>query len=135
MPELSLGVIPGFGGTQRLPRLIGLQKALMMMLTSAPVSAKEALGLGLVDDVVATEDLLLPRARALALDMARLRTFRKVTIDYTAKLEPLGEAEAIFEFARAEAVKRAGTPQGCTCWGASLLFVGSRLEQTVMANQ
>jgi enoyl-CoA hydratase/3-hydroxyacyl-CoA dehydrogenase len=107
LPELSLGVIPGFGGTQRLPRLIGLQKALMMMLTSQPISEKEALMLGLLDAVVAPEDLV-NKAREMALDMATGRAFRKVTIDYTGKLEPLAEAEAIFAFTREEATKRAG---------------------------
>jgi enoyl-CoA hydratase/3-hydroxyacyl-CoA dehydrogenase len=117
LPELSLGVIPGFGGTQRLPRLIGLQKALMMMLTSTPISAKEALKLGLFDAVVEPAQLL-PTARQLALDMASNKAFRKVTIDCTAKLEPLAEAEAIVEFARAEAVKRAGASRAlfhCCC--------------------
>jgi Enoyl-CoA hydratase/isomerase len=52
LPELQLGIIPGFGGTQRLPRLVGLQKAAEMMLTSQPISDKAAKKLGLVDDVV-----------------------------------------------------------------------------------
>ncbi len=43
LPELQLGILPGFGGTQRLPRLVGLQTACQMMLTSAPVSAEKAL--------------------------------------------------------------------------------------------
>jgi len=48
----QLGIIPGFGGTQRLPRLVGLQKAAEMMLTSKPISEKAALAAGLVDEVV-----------------------------------------------------------------------------------
>ncbi len=43
LPELQLGILPGFGGTQRLPRLVGLQAACQMMLTSAPLSADKAL--------------------------------------------------------------------------------------------
>ena len=49
---LQLGIIPGFGGTQRLPRLVGLQKAAEMMLTSKPISEKAAQAAGLVDEVV-----------------------------------------------------------------------------------
>ncbi len=40
LPELTLGIIPGFGGTQRLPRLVGLAKGCEMMLTSAPIKAE-----------------------------------------------------------------------------------------------
>ncbi|KAG8483259.1 hypothetical protein CXB51_022265 [Gossypium anomalum] len=58
LPELQLGLIPGFGGTQRLPRLVGLAKSLEMMLTSKPVKGEEALGLGLVDAVVSSHELV-----------------------------------------------------------------------------
>lgn len=51
LPELQLGIIPGFGGTQRLPRLVGLKKAVEMMLTSKPVKGAQAKKLGLVDAV------------------------------------------------------------------------------------
>ena len=47
------GIIPGFGGTQRLPRLVGVETAARMMLTSKPISGKEALKKGLVDAVEA----------------------------------------------------------------------------------
>ena len=43
LPELQLGILPGFGGTQRLPRLVGLQTACQMMLTSAPIDSKKVL--------------------------------------------------------------------------------------------
>ncbi|GKF83994.1 peroxisomal fatty acid beta-oxidation multifunctional protein AIM1-like protein, partial [Tanacetum coccineum] len=58
LPELSLGVMPGFGGTQRLPRLLGLSKAIDMMLTSKPILSEEGLKLGLVDAIVPPQDLL-----------------------------------------------------------------------------
>lgn len=69
LPELQLGILPGFGGTQRLPRLVGLQTAAQMMLTSAPINDKKAAKLGLVDAVVPA-DKLLPAARAWAAEIA-----------------------------------------------------------------
>ena len=58
LPEVSLGVIPGYGGTQRLSALIGKGNALEMILTGDMISAKEALRLGLVNAVVPSEKLL-----------------------------------------------------------------------------
>jgi 3-hydroxyacyl-CoA dehydrogenase / enoyl-CoA hydratase / 3-hydroxybutyryl-CoA epimerase len=52
LPEVQLGLIPGAGGTQRLPRLIGLQRALDMILTGRNIRAKKALQMGLVDELV-----------------------------------------------------------------------------------
>ena len=57
-PEIGLGIIPGFGGTQRLPRLVGPAQALEMNLTGQPVGAWEALRLGLVNRVVPDHELL-----------------------------------------------------------------------------
>src|SRR5438067_7234965 len=58
LPEVTLGVLPGTGGTQRLPRLIGRQKAFDLMLLGAPVQPPRAKELGIVDDVVAPDKLL-----------------------------------------------------------------------------
>ncbi|TYI07018.1 hypothetical protein ES332_A10G198000v1 [Gossypium tomentosum] len=106
LPELQLGVIPGFGGTQRLPRLVGLTKSLEMMLTSKPVKGEEALGLGLVNAVVSSHELI-ETARWWALDILARRKPWVATLYKTEKLEPLGEAREIFNFARAQARKRA----------------------------
>lgn len=55
LPEVNLGIIPGFGGTQRLPRLIGLAESLKIILTGKPVDAKKAFKIGLVDDIIREE--------------------------------------------------------------------------------
>ncbi len=68
-PEVKLGLIPGYGGSQRLPRLVGKGAALKMLLTGEMVSAAEALRIGLVDEVVPAAELMA-RARALAGMMA-----------------------------------------------------------------
>ncbi|RZU40676.1 enoyl-CoA hydratase/isomerase family protein [Edaphobacter modestus] len=65
LPEPKVGLIPGYGGTQRLPRLIGPSAALKLLLTGERLDAGEALRLGLVDEVVPPEDLLT-RGRQLA---------------------------------------------------------------------
>jgi enoyl-CoA hydratase len=63
-PEVKLGIVPGYGGTQRLPRLVGKGRALEMILSGEPISAEEAYRIGLVNRVVPREDLL-PAARRL----------------------------------------------------------------------
>ncbi len=64
LPEVTLGLLPGTGGTQRLPRLIGKQKALDLMLTGRTLVPQEALTAGIVDAVVPAGELL---DRSLAL--------------------------------------------------------------------
>ncbi|KAF8056781.1 Glyoxysomal fatty acid beta-oxidation multifunctional protein MFP-a [Scenedesmus sp. PABB004] len=105
LPELQLGIIPGFGGTQRLPRVVGLARALPMMLTSAPLRADAALKAGLVDAVVPVGELLAV-ARARALDIAAGRLPRLASLTRTDRLEPYGEAVAVIALARAQAARR-----------------------------
>lgn len=69
-PEVLLGIIPGGGGTQRLPRLVGPSRAKELMITGRQVNAEEALRIGLADEVVAPEEVL-PRALALATEVAK----------------------------------------------------------------
>ncbi|WP_010523019.1 enoyl-CoA hydratase/isomerase family protein [Aquimarina agarivorans] len=65
LPEVSLGVIPGYGGTQRLPQLVGKGRAMEMILTGGMISAEKALSYGLVNHVV-PQDQLLVQATELA---------------------------------------------------------------------
>src|SRR5712671_2089601 len=64
LPEVKLGLLPGAGGTQRLPRLIGPEKALKMIVTGEPIAAPEALADGIIDEIVEGE--LTPAAIAFA---------------------------------------------------------------------
>lgn len=67
LPEVKLGILPGFGGTQRLPRLIGLPKALDIILSGKTLRPKQALKVGLVDGVFSSYDKMRERAEAIIL--------------------------------------------------------------------
>lgn len=64
-PEVKLGIIPGYGGTQRLPRLVGKGRAMQLVLAGEMISAQEAHRIGLVNEVVAPAELI-PRAESIA---------------------------------------------------------------------
>src|SRR5947199_5645708 len=64
-PEVKLGIIPGYGGTQRLPRLVGRGIAMQLLLTGEMITAQQAYRIGLVNEVTAPADLI-PRAEAIA---------------------------------------------------------------------
>jgi enoyl-CoA hydratase len=64
-PEVKLGIMPGYGGTQRLPRLVGKGIAMQLVLSGEMISAQEAYRVGLVNEVVAPAELI-PRAEAIA---------------------------------------------------------------------
>ena len=59
LPEVSLGVIPGYGGTQRLPQLVGKGRAMEMIMTAGMIDAPTALNYGLVNHITTQEELLL----------------------------------------------------------------------------
>lgn len=69
LPEIRLGILPGFGGTTRLPRLIGLKEALPLILTGSPVTARKAQRIGLVDEAVPAP-VLYERAESIAREAA-----------------------------------------------------------------
>ncbi|HEV7920931.1 MAG TPA: enoyl-CoA hydratase [Thermoanaerobaculia bacterium] len=70
-PEVRVGIMPGAGGTQRLVRAVGKFRAMKMLLTGEPVSARDALAMGLVSEVVPDAETL-PRALAIANTIARM---------------------------------------------------------------
>ncbi|HVU29442.1 MAG TPA: enoyl-CoA hydratase/isomerase family protein, partial [Sphingomicrobium sp.] len=74
-PEVKLGLLPGAGGTQRLPRVAGVKKALQMCATGNPIGAKEAFDCGLVDRIA--EGDLIPHAVALAEEVRDIRPLPK----------------------------------------------------------
>lgn len=69
-PEVNLGILPGGGGTQRLPRLVGLGRAMRLILTGELIGAEEAERIGLVDEVV-DDEALVERTRDLATSIAK----------------------------------------------------------------
>ncbi|CAI0628816.1 unnamed protein product [Linum tenue] len=115
LPELTLGVIPGFGGTQRLPRLVGLPKAIEMMLLSKPILSEEGQKLGLIDALVSSEELLNV-SRQWALDIAERRKPWVRSLHKTDKIGSLSEARQVLKAARLQAKKTApNMPQHLGC--------------------
>lgn len=102
LPEVQLGLLPGAGGTQRLPALIGLEKALDLLLTGKQVSAQRARSMGLVDEVVPA---------AIVVDVAAQRALALAE----AKPKRHGLAERLAELAEPKALRElalAGNPAG-----------------------
>lgn len=104
LPELTLGIIPGFGGTQRLPRLLGLSKALEIMLTSKAITAEEGNKLGLIDAIVSSEELLKV-SRLWALEIGERRKPWIRSLHKTDKLGSLSESREVLRTAKQHAKK------------------------------
>jgi len=101
-PEVKLGLIPGAAGTQRLPRLAGVAKAVEMCVSGNPVNAEEALKLGIVDRII--EDDLLSGAIAFALEVADKPAPK--TRERNEKLRSAAENALIFSAAREALAKK-----------------------------
>ncbi len=101
LPEVKLGLLPGSGGTQRLPRIVPMAEAVRMMTTGTPVSGDKAKQLGLVDDVVQGD--LLEGALAFARTLIKESKGPKRIRDLPAKMD--GDPKAFFEAVRAEVKK------------------------------
>jgi enoyl-CoA hydratase len=89
LPELNLGIIPGFAGTQRLPNYVGRQKAYEMILTGEPISGREAYEFGLANHVTAENDVF-EKAMNLA---EKIAAKSKLTINSVMRLIPYAKTE------------------------------------------
>ncbi|KAK7314462.1 hypothetical protein VNO77_32986 [Canavalia gladiata] len=115
LPELTLGIIPGFGGTQRLPRLIGLSKAVEMMLKSKSITSEEGKKLGLIDAIVSSEEVLKV-SRLWALEIGERRKPWIRSLHRTDKIGSLSEAREVLRTARQQVKKTAPhLPQQQAC--------------------
>jgi len=114
-PEVKLGLIPGYGGTQRLPRLVGRGRALQLLLTGEMIDANEAYRIGLVNRVVPAADLLpsaneMMRAILANAPVAIANVIEVVNRGYDATLEDATTLEATaFGLLAATDDKREGT--------------------------
>lgn len=103
LPEVKLGLLPGAGGTQRLPRLVGVETALEMMTSGAIIDATEALAFGLLDEIGYKDARSLGINFALSLpENAPLRRVR----DYNEKLQPASATPDIFERFRMQVARK-----------------------------
>ena len=103
LPEVKLGILPGAGGTQRLPRLVGVEKALDMIVSGDPISSKEAKAIGLVDALV--EGDLLEGAIKFAEGVAAKRPLPRVR-DIAANIDPAKLRPGLLDDAKKDAKKR-----------------------------
>ncbi|GAB1263055.1 3-hydroxyacyl-CoA dehydrogenase NAD-binding domain-containing protein [Aurantivibrio plasticivorans] len=104
LPEVNLGILPGAGGTQRAPRLMGVEAALDLITSGRPIAAKKAQASGLIDKVADSEDVLVEGvayAQSLVAENAPLKRVRDITID------PASIPADFFENARKKLAKRA----------------------------
>ena len=116
LPELKLGLIPGAGGTQRLPRLVGVRRAVDMMLGSTQIDGRQAHELGILDELVDPGSDVVERAQQVARELADGRRELSRALERDDRLESLDEARRIIADARAAAAKKqrnVGYPDAC----------------------
>jgi 3-hydroxyacyl-CoA dehydrogenase len=107
LPEVTLGIVPGAGGTQRLPRVIGVEAALDAIVSGKPMTAERAHELGLVDEVVGPDSDLVEAAAALARRLAADPAPPPRTREREEHLVEARERPAIFDEYRARIARRA----------------------------
>jgi len=132
LPEIKLGLIPGAGGTQRLPRLVGMPKAMAMILSGDPIPAKDALALGLIDEIFEGD----PAAAGVAFARRVLAEKRPLTLvrDMDGKLKELRAHPEQFGEIAAAHVKRGRGLEAPTAALAALRWtldvpIGEALER------
>jgi 3-hydroxyacyl-CoA dehydrogenase len=114
LPEVKLGLLPGAGGTQRLPRVVGVDKALQMIVSGDPISADEALRHGLIDEIV-DGDLTAAGVAFATKVVAEKRPLRKIR-DVEDKIAAVrGKPEVFAEFRKSVARQTRGfrAPENC----------------------
>jgi 3-hydroxyacyl-CoA dehydrogenase len=114
LPEVKLGLLPGAGGTQRLPRLVGVEKALQMIVSGEPIGAEDALRHGLVDEIV-ENDLTAAGVAYAEKVVAERRPLRKIR-DLTEKVAAARSRPELFaEFRKSIARQTRGfrAPEHC----------------------
>ena len=110
LPEVKLGILPGAGGTQRLPRVVGVEKALGMIVTSTPIGGAEAAAIGLADA------LLEGDYPAKAFEWARRGVEKRRVQDRDEKLQPARDDPGLIDRLAAPLLKAAGgaaSPRAC----------------------
>ena len=114
LPEVKLGLLPGAGGTQRLPRLVGVEAALEMITSGTPVGAEAALAAGLIDEIV-DGDLTAGAIAYAKRVVAESRPLRKISAMDDKLAAARGKPEIFAEFRKANARKFRGfeAPEAC----------------------
>jgi 3-hydroxyacyl-CoA dehydrogenase len=137
LPEVKLGILPGSGGTQRLPRIVPMAEAVKMMTTGNPISAEKAKELGLVDEIVTGN--LLEEALAFSKGLVKEGKGPRVIRNMPPKLE--GDAKAFFARVREQVAKDSkGYPApleivACAEAAATLPFDEGRREERARFNK
>ena len=115
LPEVKLGLLPGAGGTQRLPRVVGVQKALSMIVSGDPIRAEEALKAGLIDEIVDGADLTASGVAFAEKVLTEKRPLKKIR-DLDDKIAAAkGKPEIFAEFRKSVARQTRGfrAPENC----------------------
>eukprot|EP00455_Lapot_gusevi_P045088 TRINITY_DN5731_c0_g1_i1.p1 TRINITY_DN5731_c0_g1~~TRINITY_DN5731_c0_g1_i1.p1 ORF type:complete len:735 (-),score=344.30 TRINITY_DN5731_c0_g1_i1:278-2482(-) len=116
LPELRLGIFPGMGGTQRLPRLVGMPAAVNAMMTSKPFNVKQAAQLGLVDEVVEDPKQLLAVAKKVVLELLNGQRLGQRALTAQLKVADVVGGNKLLDDVTAQAKKKSGSlPHPLAC--------------------